>query len=63
MESSTARQYCGCLGWPSTAATSPPIRAQAPARVSFSATLTDSMQLRAATVELTQRARAAANAP
>ena len=38
-------------------------RGRAPVRVSFSATLTESAQLRAATVELTQRARAAANAP
>jgi putative heme iron utilization protein len=38
-------------------------RGRAPARVSFSATLTESAQLRAATVELAQRARAAANAP
>jgi Protein of unknown function (DUF2470) len=38
-------------------------RGRAPARVSFSATLTDSAQLRAATVELAQRARAAINAP
>jgi putative heme iron utilization protein len=38
-------------------------RGRAHARVSFSATLTDSTQLRAATIELTQRARAAANAP
>ena len=35
-------------------------RGRAPARVSFSTTLTDSAQLRAATVELAQRARAAA---
>jgi hypothetical protein len=34
-------------------------RGRAPARVPFSATLTDSAQLRAATVELTHRARAA----
>jgi putative heme iron utilization protein len=38
-------------------------RGQAPARVSFAAALTDSAQLRAATVELTRRARAAANVP
>jgi heme iron utilization protein len=38
-------------------------RGRAPARVPFSATLTESAQLRAATVELTLRARAAANAP
>jgi heme iron utilization protein len=38
-------------------------RGRAPARVAFAATLTDSAQLRSATVELTQRARAAANAP
>jgi heme oxygenase (biliverdin-IX-beta and delta-forming) len=38
-------------------------RGRAPTRVLFSATLTESAQLRAATVELTQRARAAANVP
>jgi heme iron utilization protein len=38
-------------------------RGRAPARVPFSAELTDGAQLRAATVELTRRARAAANAP
>jgi heme iron utilization protein len=38
-------------------------RGRAPARVSFSATLTESTQLRAATVELTRRARAAVYAP
>lgn len=38
-------------------------RGRAPARVSFSATLTESAQVRAATVELTQRARAATDAP
>ena len=38
-------------------------RGRAPARVSFSAPLTESAQLRAASVELVQRARAAANAP
>jgi heme iron utilization protein len=37
-------------------------RGQAPARVSFSGTLTDSAQLRAATVELAQRARGATHA-
>ena len=37
------------------------LRGRAPARVSFSETLTESAQLRAATVELTRRARAAAN--
>jgi putative heme iron utilization protein len=36
-------------------------RGRAPARVAFSAALTDSSQLRAATVELTHRARAAAD--
>jgi putative heme iron utilization protein len=36
-------------------------RGRAPARVAFAATLTGSAHLRAATVELTQRARAAAN--
>jgi heme iron utilization protein len=38
-------------------------RGRAPARVSFSATLTDSAQLRAATVELAQRARSATTTP
>jgi heme iron utilization protein len=38
-------------------------RGRAPARVSFAATLTESAQLRAATVELTRRARAAVNVP
>jgi len=38
-------------------------RGPAPDRVSFSATLTDSAQLRAATVELALRARAATNTP
>jgi hypothetical protein len=37
-------------------------RGRAPTRVSFPATLTESAQLRAATVELTRRARAAASA-
>jgi putative heme iron utilization protein len=37
-------------------------RGRAPSRVAFAATLTESAQLRAATVELTQRARAAVNA-
>jgi hypothetical protein len=38
-------------------------RGAAPARVAFSAPLTESAQLREATVELTRRARAAADAP
>jgi heme oxygenase (biliverdin-IX-beta and delta-forming) len=38
-------------------------RGRAPARVSFSTTLTDGAQLRAATVELAQRARSAAATP